>query len=285
MSRGLGRGCPGRQTRYVTPALIASDLDGTLLRTDGSVSPRSVAALRRLTEAGIPFAMVTGRPIRWLPEVLSQTGVTGPVVCANGAAVYDPAADEVLTTSPLRSETLAEVIDRLRAELPEVVFAVEIDDGRGMISEAGWPSIAEDIEHRIVAHPELLASPAVKLLARLPESTPDEFLDRCAALLDGAVQVTSSAKRSALVEISAIGVSKASGLAWLADHYGAAPEDVLAYGDMVNDVPMFGWAGRGVAVANAHPALLAVADEVTASNDEDGVALHLERVVAASGAA
>lgn len=269
----------------MTPALIASDLDGTLLRTDGSVSPRSVAALRRLTEAGIPFAMVTGRPIRWLPEVLSQIGVTGPVVCANGAAVYDPAADEVLTTSPLRSETLAEVIDRLRAELPEVVFAVEIDDGRGMISEAGWPSIAEDIEHRIVAHPELLASPAVKLLARLPESTPDEFLDRCAALLDGAVQVTSSAKRSALVEISAIGVSKASGLAWLADHYGAAPEDVLAYGDMVNDVPMFGWAGRGVAVANAHPALLAVADEVTASNDEDGVALHLEQVVAASGAA
>lgn len=243
------------------------------------MSARTLAALDRLTEAGVPFAMVTGRTIRLLAEVLDQTGAHGPVVCANGAVVYDPAADEILTASPLQPGIVADVIGRLRAELPDVVFAVAIEHGRGMLSEATWPSIAEDIEHRVVNPPELLAAPAVKLLASVPDGVPDEFLDRCVSLVDGAAQVTSSSKGSALVEISAIGVSKASGLAWIAEHHGVAPADVVAYGDMINDVPMFGWAGQGVAVANAHPALLAVADEVTASNDDDGVAAHLERLL------
>jgi hydroxymethylpyrimidine pyrophosphatase-like HAD family hydrolase len=78
-----------------------------------------------------------------------------------------------------------------------------------------------------------------------------------------------------MVEISAAGVTKASGLAWLCDREGIDPADVLAFGDMPNDLPMLAWAGHAVAMANAHPAVREVADEVTLSNDEDGVAAYL----------
>jgi len=72
-------------------------------------------------------------------------------------------------------------------------------------------------------------------------------------------------------------VTKASGLAALAAEHGVEPGEVVAFGDMPNDLPMLAWAGHAVAVANAHPEVLAAADEVTAGNDADGVALVLER--------
>ncbi|MGH3738962.1 MAG: HAD family hydrolase [Micromonosporaceae bacterium] len=255
--------------------LIASDLDGTLLRSDGTVSPRTLATLDAIDAAGSRFVMVTGRPIRWLPEVLDQTGVRGPVICANGGVVYDPESDTVLDHTPLLPHVVAEVMAALSHELPDVSFAVEVDHGRAMLSEVAYPSHPGDIGWRTVPRAALGAAPVAKLLARCVDAAPEEFLARCTKLLDGTVQVTSSS-RAALVEISAIGVTKASGLAWYAERHGIDPSGVTAYGDMPNDVPMLSWAGRGVAMANAHPLALEVADEVTGSNDADGVAVHLE---------
>ena len=268
---------PGR-LGHVIPRLVASDLDGTLLRSDLTVSARSVAALDRLDADGIEFVMATGRPIRWLPAVFEQTGVRGPVVCANGAVIYDPDHDEILHRQSMPDGLVGEVVDSLRRELPDVVFAVETDHGRTMLSEAAWPSIADDITRRLVEYAELVAAPTVKLLARRPDADPEEFRADASKLLDGRAQVTGSSKQ-ALIEISAAGVTKASGLAWLAERAGIDPSEAVAYGDMPNDVPMLTWAGLGVAVANAHPAVLEVADEVTGSNDEDGVAVHLERLL------
>ena len=109
----------------------------------------------------------------------------------------------------------------------------------------------------------------------------DELLALAVEVLDGQVAVTSSSSE-ALLEISAAGVTKASALAALAARAGIPAAEVVAFGDMPNDLPMLAWAGRAVAVANAHPEVLAVADEVTASNDEDGVALVLERLAGSS---
>jgi hydroxymethylpyrimidine pyrophosphatase-like HAD family hydrolase len=80
-----------------------------------------------------------------------------------------------------------------------------------------------------------------------------------------------------LIEISAPGITKGSGLARLAGQLGIAPAEVVALGDMPNDLPMLQWAGHGVAMANAHPAVLESADEITAPNSQDGLALVLER--------
>ncbi|MEU5944324.1 HAD family hydrolase [Micromonospora sp. NPDC047465] len=262
------------------PRLIATDIDGTLLRDDRTLSPHTADVLARISARGTPVVLVTGRPIRWLKLVYDQLAEPLPAICANGAVVYDPAADEVLRADPLAPELLAEVARRLRAEVPDISFAVEIVDSRQMRHEAHYP-LRWDADHeaiRAVETPEeLLSAPAVKLLARAADQDPDAFVALVAGALEGLAEATHSSY-SGLVEISAAGVTKAAGLAWYCARLGIDARDVVAFGDMPNDVPMLTWAGRGVAVANAHRAVLAVADEVTSANSADGVAAYLEKV-------
>jgi Cof subfamily protein (haloacid dehalogenase superfamily) len=261
------------------PRLVASDLDGTLLNRDGRVTERTVDALDRLDAAGIPFVMVTGRPIRWLASVIADTGPRGPVVCSNGAIVYDPVGDRVLRRQPITIELLAEVADRLRAEFPAVLFAAESE--RGMRHEHRYPARFTAGDHDLHAADlaEVLSEPAVKLLARVDGPTLDDLTGAMGRSLGGLVEVTRSSG-DGLVEISASGVTKATGLAWVAETHGVPPEDILAFGDMPNDLPMFALAGRSVAMANAEPAVRAAANDVTTGNDEDGVAAYLDRVLA-----
>jgi len=122
----------------------------------------------------------------------------------------------------------------------------------------------------------LLSADVVKLLARHEELGSDELLSLAKSAVPEGAELTHSSS-DGLLEISAAGVSKASGLATVCAELGVAADDVVAFGDMPNDLPMLAWAGTGVAVANAHPEVLAAADEVTASNDDDGVAAYLSR--------
>jgi Cof subfamily protein (haloacid dehalogenase superfamily) len=260
------------------PRLIATDLDGTLVRRDQTVSARTADALARCTAAGAQVVLVTGRPIRWLPAVYDQLHAPVPAVCANGAVVYDPVEDAVLRADPLAPDLLAEVARRLRAEVPGVRLAVEVTDGREMRHETDWP-LRWDMEKkdiRSIESPEdLFSLPAVKLLARAGTQDPDIFVTIVAGAVAGLAEATHSSY-SGLVEISAAGVTKAAGLAWLCARHRVSAAEVIAFGDMPNDLPMLTWAGRAVAVANAHPTVLEIADAVTLSNEEDGVAAYLE---------
>jgi hypothetical protein len=258
--------------------LVATDLDGTLLRCDETISGRTAAVLQRITAEGGHVALVTGRPVRWLAKVYAQLPTPVPAVCANGAVVYDPAADIALHTMPLLPRTLAEVCRRLRAEVPEVAFAVEVADGRTMRHERTYPlrwDSADPAIRAVASMDDLCGEPAVKLLARASDLDPDAFTTIVLGCVAGLAEATHSSL-SGLVEISAVGVTKAAGLAWLCGRLGVEATDVLAFGDMPNDIPMLAWAGRSVAVANAHATVLEVADDITASNEEDGVAAYLE---------
>ena len=255
--------------------LVATDIDGTLIHTDGTLSRRTIDVLAALP---VPAVLVTGRPVRWMRQLYDQMPEPLPAICANGAVVYDPDTDEILRASPLDVELLLDVTKRLREAVPDIALAVEVEDGRSFWYEEAWP-MRWDGEHnavRVLASPEELTSvPAVKLLARSASAeSPDAFYELISRTLGGIAEATHSSS-SALVEISAGGVTKAAGLAWLCEREGIAAEDVVAFGDMPNDLPMLSWVGRAVAMGNAHPAVLAVADEVTATNDEDGVALYL----------
>lgn len=264
----------------VLPRLVATDLDGTLVRQDRSVSARTAEVLARISAGGTPVVLVTGRPVRWLTQVYDQLRAPLPAVCANGAVVYDPVSDTVVRADPLAPELLAEVARRLRAAVPDVVFAVEVEDGRQLWHDVGWPVLwdADDPSIRAVTSPaDLVSAPAVKLLVRAGKRDPDAFVQLVAGALGGLAEATHSSY-SGLVEISAAGVTKAAGLAWFCEQRGVVPADVLAFGDMPNDTPMLTWAGRAVAVANAHPAVREIADDVTLSNDEDGVATYLEKL-------
>jgi Cof subfamily protein (haloacid dehalogenase superfamily) len=259
------------------PRLIATDLDGTLLGRDHVVSRRNARALARACAAGAVVVLVTGRPARWLPIVYRQLDAGYPAICANGAATYDPVNDVVRESRTLPPEVLAEVCTRLTTAVPEVCFAVEIDGGRRMLHEPAWPVRLDSELSGVSAAPlrELVERPAVKLLARSRAHSADEFTALVAATVADLVEPTHSSY-TGLVEMSARGVTKATGLAALAQALGIGSHEVLAFGDMPNDVPMLEWAGRSVVMANAHPAARAAADEVTLSNVDDGVAAYLE---------
>jgi Cof subfamily protein (haloacid dehalogenase superfamily) len=254
--------------------LVASDIDGTLIHDDRTLSPRTLDVLAALP---VPFVVVTGRPVRWLPQLYDQMPEPVPAICANGAIVYDPDTDQILRADPLSTDLLLDVSKRLREAVPDIALAVEVEDGRAFWYEEDWP-LRWDGEHsqvRVLATPEELTSvPAVKLLARSARHEPEAFYELIGQTLGDLAEATHSSS-SALVEISAAGVTKAAGLAWLCEHEEIDPAEVLAFGDMPNDIPMLAWAGWSVAVGNAHPAVRKVADEVTRTNGEDGVARYL----------
>jgi hydroxymethylpyrimidine pyrophosphatase-like HAD family hydrolase len=258
------------------PRLVATDLDGTLLGADSTVSPRNAKALADVVARGCAVVLVTGRPLRWISHVYEQLADPYPTVCANGAVDYDPATGIVHESRPIPPAVLAQTCTRLAATLPGIAFATEIEGGRRMLHESGYPLFWDEIDADEVPLSEIVAHPAVKLLARDGRRDPDEFSALIDAAVGDLVEVTHSST-TGLVEISATGVTKGSGLAAVCERLGIAAPDVLAFGDMPNDVTMLRWAGCGIAVANAHPAARAAADGYTLSNVDDGVADYLER--------
>ena len=257
--------------------IVATDLDGTIVRSDGTISDRTRDALRLAQDSGAAVIFVTGRPPRWMAPIAEATGHTGLAVCANGAILYDLGEERIVDEYALQPGDLAAVTARLLEALPEVAFAVERS---GVLShELAYKPAWDDDDLQIVPRSELFGLPATKLLVRSVGAHPDEFLAAAQAAVGDLVSMTRSSADE-LLEISAVGVTKASGLERFARKHGMTAQDVIAFGDMPNDLPMLGWAGHPVAVANAHPEVLAIAAEVTASNDDDGVARVLERLFA-----
>nr|WP_225446663.1 HAD family hydrolase [Streptacidiphilus sp. PB12-B1b] len=264
----------------VRPRIIATDLDGTLLRSDGTVSARTEAALALAEAAGLCIVFVTGRPPRWMEVVSAVTGPHGIAICSNGAAVYDVRRKALVSSTPLRREDALAVVKAVRAELPGVGFAFEFPEGFAYephYASAMWDAAAV----RGIAPAETILASDVggqvfKVLARHPEADPDEFMRRARAAAGQYAEITRS---SPLLEISALGVSKASTLAlWCAER-GVAAEEVVAFGDMPNDLPMLAWAGTAYAVANAHPQVLAATEHRAGDHDADGVAEVIEQLV------
>ncbi len=256
--------------------LVATDLDGTLLHTDGTVTERTRAALRAVEARGVTVVFVTGRPIRWMRDLWEHVGDHGLAVCSNGAIVYDVAAHAVRTTRPIPAATGLQVAGLLREAIPGTSFALEKASGF-----AKEPTFMEryDLPPGVEVGPlDAVFSPdTVKILARHEEHDPEEFWARTEDLV-GHLATTTWSSLGALVEISAPGVTKASTLALLCEQLGLAADQVVAFGDMPNDLAMLEWAGTSYAMANAHPSVLELADRTAPSNEVDGVAAVLEEL-------
>ena len=220
--------------------------------------------------------IVTGRPPRWMAGIAEATGHHGLAICANGALVYDMHTETIVESHPLSVTTAIELARQLRESIPGIGFAVESADGRFGHEPAYQPRWQTD-DTTVAAMEVLLDAPLAKLLARHEEMDPDELLAKARAVVTEDLAMMTHSSRDGLLEISAAGVSKATTLAALCHEHGHAASAVVAFGDMPNDLPMLAWAGHSVAVANAHPEVLAAVDEVTASNDDDGVAVVLDR--------
>ncbi|MEV0560795.1 HAD hydrolase family protein [Dactylosporangium sp. NPDC050588] len=265
------------------PKLIATDLDGTLVRSDDTVSDYTRDVLERVKAAGIHIVGATGRGPRLTQLVRSDIPSADFLVMGGGSRVLDirdPAHPVVLRDERLQGDALAEVLTLLEQELGALSVLIEAGDHHEAPlwgdTDPHW-RYPDVVEARVRA--ECLTGPVLKGFARHPTCDVDEVLAVAERVVPASTATITQAGLG-YIEICPPGVDKATGLQFVATALGIDPGDILVFGDMPNDVPMFRWAGFGrVAVANAHPALKALADETTLTNDEDGVATYLEAML------
>ena len=262
------------------PKLIATDLDGTLVRNDDTVSAYTHEVLDRVRAAGIRIVGATGRGPRLTSLTRNDIRVADFLVLAQGGWVLDQAESSYLLRSRLSGPALAETLIRLEAEvgrLSVMVEALEHNDA------PLWGDYDPTWRYPVVVErrprADCLTGDVIKAFARSFDHHVDELLEIARRIVPTEVASVTQAGLD-YVEICPANVNKGTGLAVVAESVGVDPQDVLVFGDMPNDLPMFAWAGWSrVAVANAHPSLMAVADEVTLSNDEDGVAVYLDKLL------
>ncbi len=263
--------------------MVASDIDGTILAHNGSISGRTVEAFRACTAAGVEVVFVTGRPPRWLAPLREQIGHLGTVICSNGALVYDLAEEKILSTKCLSIPDLLAARDAIKTAVPSATFAAETLDGLHLEPGFAGEQSPEALK-RIPARPleESLRGErgVIKFLAKAADSTADEFLTAVRPVVGRWVEATHSAPDIALLEMSLRGVNKAATLSEFAASRGIEASQVVAFGDMPNDVQMLSWAGQGYAMASGHPEAKRATDLLAPGIDDDGVAQVLERLLA-----
>ncbi|HUW79097.1 MAG TPA: HAD family hydrolase [Candidatus Nanopelagicaceae bacterium] len=264
------------------PRLIATDLDGTIVPFDASISSRTVNAIVGALEKGAIVYFVTGRPPRWLGDITDAFGPLGvPItICGNGALVFDVTNNCTLFENFLQPEVALEVVKRLRAHIVDAAFACEFGDEfrREVNYHARWdlnmdPDGVEAIE-------KVIDRPCIKLLARCTSGSlsSDAMLEIAMAEIADLVEVTHSNPEDSLLEISALGVNKGSTLARMAASHGLNAADCIAFGDQPNDVSMLNWAGRSWAMGSAHRDAKLAANFIAADCNDDGVAAVLEEL-------
>lgn len=262
------------------PRLVATDLDGTLLGPDGLLSDRTAAALRAVAEAGVTVVFATGRPpmVAGREVTAAGSGVHYGVM-ANGSIVCTLPDAVVLHTVRFPAHLALDAVRTLRDHDPSLGFALATD--AGFTAEPGFhermPVFSGDgtVPDVLVGHES--ADEALKLFAFHPTHGAHDLLQSLPRVLGPGLTVSHMGADA--VEIAPAGADKGIGLAWLCAHLGVEPDDVMVFGDEINDLPMFAVARRRVAVANANPLVRDAADEVTASNADDGVAVVLERLL------
>ncbi|UBV42681.1 Cof-type HAD-IIB family hydrolase [Deinococcus taeanensis] len=267
--------------------LIATDLDGTLLRSDLRVSARTRAALDAARAAGVHVVPVTARQPRGLRLIADAAGFTGWALCGNGAHGVHLSTGETLFEAHVTVGAQRALARALAARVPGLLFVSVRRGGEVFAAQAGYADIAQFEDHKRWPHEmdalpleDVLAEPSLKFIVRHPALSPAGLLPEVQALKLPGFAVTHSG--APFLEVLAEGVSKAWGLERLCTHLGVARTEVLAFGDAPNDVEMLAWAGRGVAMGNAGAEARAAAGEVTFTNDEDGVAAVIEALLAES---
>ena len=262
------------------PKLIGTDLDGTIVAHYGFISERTKIAFTAANAAGIHIYFVTGRPIRWMSEIKENFNF-GLGICGNGAMLYDFLNEKILEEWLFSVEAQLETVKRLRAVIPPVTFAVEVNQqfAREKKYVPRWDIGADNVGVDEIE--EVITAPALKILARCQngEFSSDEMLVLASKELAGIATVTHSNSTDSLLEISADGVSKGATLAKMAARHGLTADDCVTFGDNPNDFSMLTWASRSWAMADGHPDLMKHAKYQTDAHQEDGVAKVIERLL------
>ncbi len=264
--------------------MIATDIDGTMLRSDGTLSGRVKRALTAAVELGIHVVPATGRPVIITEDVIAAAELPHYWVFANGAITRHLGRDELIRGFWMEPDPTRRLLETLRRQLPQAGFALEFETT--VAYEPGFervvptvPAVAPTGDVLTVFEDAAYAHHRIQKILIYDLSID---LDQLFAQVSDAVGDRAVPSYSGLpfVELAAGQVTKATALALLADDLGIDREEVASFGDNHNDLPMLTWAGRSYAMANATPDAKEVADEVIPANDEDGLAAKIEDLLA-----
>ncbi|HEX6817784.1 MAG TPA: Cof-type HAD-IIB family hydrolase, partial [Ktedonobacterales bacterium] len=265
--------------------LLALDVDGTLLDSDHRLRPRVAQALRAVASAGFAITLATGKQFRSIRPLLDELGVLGPQICLNGAAIVAGEREQPVAYAPLLEDDRREVIAQVRRAAPDVLIsqfaldAIYVDESQrrhpllGVFAEYGEqaPMLVSDL-------PRASLPPTAKILVAGSPQRMAELRAVVTPALHQRVYITTTMPE--FLEFFAFDANKGTALRRLRDDLGIPREGVIAVGDGENDIPLLREAGLGVAMGNARPATLAMANHVIPSNDDDGLAVFLEALLA-----
>jgi len=262
------------------PKMLAIDIDGTMLRTNGTLSERVLRALHEAVRGGIHVVPSTGRPEVVAKEVIEATGLNQYWVFGNGAVTRHLGRDELVRGFWIEREVVLDLMTELRSQLAGVRFAVEF--GTALAYESGFEHVVPnmptfpptaDLIAEVSAHEDVIQ----KVLVFDTSVDVPTLFDQVRQVSEGRILPTYSGLN--FIELAAGSVSKASALGLLADDLGIQSDDVWAIGDNYNDIEMLKWAGVGYAMGNADDHIKSVADAILPTNDDDGVAVLIERLL------
>jgi Cof subfamily protein (haloacid dehalogenase superfamily) len=259
--------------------VLACDLDRTLIAGDGMLPPRTEAAIRAARAAGIRVIIATGRMFVSVRPYVLQAGIEDPVVCYQGAVVAEPDTGRWLRHEPIPVALGREAIDAIVAEGFHV--NVYVDDelfvGRITPEARAYADFQGLVIHEVGDLAAWLEKPPTKVVSVGEPELLDGLEARLKERFAGRLYISKSLPF--FLEIASPKVTKGSGLQFVADHIGFTAEKAVAFGDGENDIELLEWAGFGVAVANAHERVLAIADYVCPPVAEEGVAQVIEAVL------
>jgi hydroxymethylpyrimidine pyrophosphatase-like HAD family hydrolase len=270
----------GRITPWA-PKLVALDIDGTILDHDQHLSERVRSAVRAVAELGIHVVIATGRSLHETVPVLDRLGLlTGWAVCSNGSVTLrlDPLRSAGYEVADVVTFDPKAVLTLLRLHLPTALYALETGRGEFLLTAPFPPGELEGAHTRVAgSFDELMNEPACRVVVRSPEHTSDDFMALTASI--GLHGVNYAVGWTAWLDLAPDGTSKASALERIRSRLGVDATETLAVGDGRNDLEMFTWAGRSVAMGNASEDVKIAADLIAAPVAEDGLAEVLEALL------
>lgn len=260
-------------------SIIATDLDGTFVTHQNTVSEINHHAVAQAHAKGIPFVFATGRPARWLQVLEGFTQLDLWVIASNGAVTARLSDGQITRSYTMDRTVVREIIRDLRAELPNSLFAVEYLDSWG--AEDGYPQRMGDYADITAPVEDLLThKEIIKLLIRDSKLATEELYAKVNPIIGGRLSATFSfISAQGVLEISAPGVSKASALQDLMADLGVDPAGLVAFGDMPNDQAMLDLADRGYTMAGAHESLISAGFPIAGDCNDSGVGKTVLRLL------
>lgn len=261
--------------------LLVLDIDGTVVTSDKELTPRTKRAIIELQERGVKVAIASGRPtygVKPLAEMLELNRFGGYILSNNGGAIIDVSNDEVIHSAQMPHELIPDMYQALKSVGGEILFhdkewvCCENIEQEYVCTEARLNKMKLRKVDNFV---ESITSPIVKCLGCADPAAVEELEQRLSPKYEGALSIYRS--EPYFLEIVPTGIDKGASIGILLNHIGSNRQRAIAFGDGFNDLTMIDYVGTGVAMANAQQAVKDVAQAITLSNDEEGVAHYIEQ--------